>query len=341
MVNQARKSVPKDRWIIIAPGRGDRPFDFSKPEKEATTDCPFCEGNEDRTPPEVFAIRHKENPNGRGWKVRVFSNKYPALNEEEVPYVIEEDLVETMGGYGRHEVVVETPKHRTRLEELDPDEIKLVLMTYRARYRELISDPDIRYVSIFKNNGLRAGASLSHPHSQILATPFVPALQLTELNNTKDFYDQMGRCYYCNLIDSELSEGVRIVAENDRFLVLSPYAARFPFELHIIPKTHESNFSELTHDGAREFSNILKATLIGLKEELGEFPYNYSIHTAPGLADGENKFERSYHWHVEIMPRLTNPAGFEWGSGNYINTVAPEDAADRVRTKFPKELLRA
>ncbi|MFW6049138.1 MAG: galactose-1-phosphate uridylyltransferase [Candidatus Bipolaricaulota bacterium] len=334
---QIRKSIPKDRWAIIAPTRGDRPFDFSHDLEEEShpEDCPFCEGNEEETPPEVFAVRDEGKPNGTGWKVRVFPNKYPALDDEEAPYRIEGDLFETIGGFGSHEVLVESPDHEAHLEEIPPERIEMVLEGYLARYRSLISVPDIEYVSIFKNRGKRAGASLSHPHSQIMATPFVPELQTRELDNTRNFFAERGECFYCNLLESETSERTRIVLENEGFVVLSPYAASAPFELHIIPKTHRGNFEKITGDEKTILARTMKSTLTAMTNELGDFPYNYFIHTAPPPQDNGDHPEDYYHWHLEIIPRLTNPAGFEWAGGNFINVVQPEDAAGRIRHALP------
>ncbi len=334
---QIRKSIAKDRWTIIAPARGNRPFDFSHDLEDGVVreDCPFCEGNEEKTPPEVFAIREGGKPDGKGWKVRIFPNKYPALDDEEVPYRIEEDLFESIGGFGSHEVVVESPGHHTNLEDMAPEEIELVLDGYLARYRDLISDPEIKYVSIFKNRGKQAGASLTHPHSQIMATPFVPELQMRELDNTRNYFERMGECYYCNLLESELSAESRLVFENEDFAVLSPYAAISPFELHIIPKTHRCSFEEVSEEEKRTLAGTLKRTLTGMKNELGVFPYNYFIHTAPGPERAGNNTKSYYHWHLEIIPRLTNPAGFEWAGGNFINVVQPEEAAKRIRRALP------
>jgi len=333
---QIRKAVPKDTWTIIAPARGDRPFDFSKPEDDrvSSTDCPFCEGNESKTPPEVYAIRNNDNPNSPGWKVRVFPNKYPALDNGENASVIEDDLFKTMGGFGFHEILVETPLHDTTMADLTEPEVRLILQTYVNRYKDIISNPSIDYVNIFKNHGRRAGASLYHSHSQIMGTPFVPDLVKTEFTNTRSFFERTGECYYCRLIESELVSSKRVIAENKEFIILSPYAARVPFEIHIIPKTHRSKFVDVSEDEIQLLSKILKNTLLALKNELGNFPYNYSIHTAPDEGTSWRGTKHYYHWHVEITPRITNPAGFEWGSGNSINIVKPEEAAARIRQHY-------
>lgn len=333
---QIRKSVPKDKWAIIAPARGDRPFDFSEPNKDeiSSADCPFCEGNESKTPPEVYAIRNNDRPNSPGWKVRVFPNKYPALDDEENASVIEDDLFKTMGGFGFHEILVETPVHDTTMSDLTSSEIKLILQTYVKRYQELISKPSIDYVNIFKNYGRRAGASLYHPHSQIMGTPFIPDLLKTEFTNTRTFFERTGDCYYCRLIESELASSNRVIEENKEFIVLSPYAARFPFETHIIPKTHRSKFVDIPEDEIHFLSKTLKGTLQALTRELGDFPYNYSIHTAPDPSTDWSEVESYYHWHVEITPRITNPAGFEWGGGNSINIVKPEEAAVKIAVHY-------
>ncbi len=335
---EIRQDPPKDEWAIIAPVRGDRPFDFSaeaEEDRDGRENCPFCPGNEDKTPPEIYAVRGGENKDKSNWKVRVFPNKFPALDREGTTSMIEGDIFRSIGGFGFHEVIAETPEHDVNLEDLEKEKIELIIDTYLERQKELAAEPEINYVSIFRNKGKRAGASLAHPHSQILATTFVPRIPETEYGQTDSFNRQTGDCFYCRLVEAEQQEAERVILENTGFIAISPFWARTPFETHIIPKKHESDVSRVSRAGVSEFAEALKGTLTALRAELGNFPYNYSIHTAP-VAELERygHLKESYHWHLEIFPRLTTPAGFEWGSGNFINIVSPEDAAKRLRASL-------
>jgi len=195
---EIRKEITKDEWSIIAPTRSERPFDFTEDSRESRggkgSDCPFCPGNESNTPPEVYGVRKGDTSGESDWKVRVFPNKYPALDRNDTSAVIEGDLFESMGGFGYHEVIAETPKHDASLHELDVEEIKLVIETYTNRATKLAEEPEIEYVSIFRNQGKRAGASLSHPHSQVIATTFIPDLLKREYREANSFHDRKGRC---------------------------------------------------------------------------------------------------------------------------------------------------
>ncbi len=340
-MSEIRKEVTKDLWSIIAPARGARPFDFSEVseevDREKVEDCPFCPGNESKTPPEVYAIREGEETErgGPGWRIRVFPNKYPALDRDGTTSVIESDLFRTRGGFGFHEVIAETPSHHVNLAELEEEEIELVVRTYIDRSKALGEEEEIDYVSVFRNRGQRAGASLSHPHSQIMATSFVPSLLQREYEQAAGFFREKGNCLYCRMIEAERREKERLILDNDSFLVIAPFGSRFPYETHLLPKEHKPNFTASSKEEIAHLAGTLKRTLSALHEELGDFPYNYTIHTSPsGKLGDQEVLEGSYHWHLEVIPRLTQPAGFEWGSGNFINLVSPEDAAERLRQEL-------
>ncbi|MBS3736537.1 MAG: galactose-1-phosphate uridylyltransferase [Candidatus Bipolaricaulota bacterium] len=334
---EIRKEVTRDEWSIIAPTRSDRPFDFSREsgeiKNERVSDCPFCPGNESETPSETYAIRDGKEPKESDWKVRVFPNKYPALDREGTTSVIEGDLFESMGGFGYHEVIAETPRHNGSLTKLEVEEIELVIRTYLERAKALARDPEIEYVSIFRNQGKQAGASLSHPHSQLIATTFVPSLLRTEYREAEKFHNRKGECLYCQLMEAERTEEQRVVLENDDFVAFVPFGARFPYETHLYPVRHRSSFQEIEADEIRSIAETLKLTLSAMRKKFIDFfPYNFSIHTAPvGDTKTQKDLEKYYHWHLEIIPRLTTPAGFERGSGNFINIVSPEKAAGELR----------
>ena len=326
---ELRKDPVSGRWIIIATERSTRPSDFkSGPQPIKGGFCPFCEGNEDKTPPEIIAYREKGTlANEKGWRVRVVSNKFPALRIEGNLNKHGEGIYDTMNGIGAHEVIIESPKHIISLTELDNPQVEEVLWAYRDRLVDLKKDR--RFVSglIFKNVGVTAGASLEHSHSQLIVTPIVPISVKHEMDGCMEFYKYRGRCLLCDMVQQELSTGTRIVFESDNFLAFAPYASRFPFEIWILPKNHSSHFENLQKMEIEELAQVLRTVLLKLEVALEFPPYNYIIHTTP-FAFGEVEH---YHWHIEVIPRLTKIAGFEWGTGFYINTVTPESAAEFLR----------
>ncbi len=329
----------KSRWVIIAVERARRPGDFeiAKEERKLTA-CPFCYGNEDKTPPEIFAIRDPSTaPNTPGWKVRVVPNKFPALR-------IEGDLIregvgifDKMSGIGAHEVVIETPHHEVSLGDLTVEEIKNVLIAYRERLNDLRRDVRLRYILIFKNHKAVAGASLSHSHSQIIATPVTPSIIVSELRVAKEHFTRKERCIFCDIIKQELAIGSRIVFDNEDYIMWCPFASSFPFESWLFPKKHSYDFGLLSDEELNSLAKSLKELLLRIKLTLDDPPYNFVLHTCPSLHPRPGKpdywgtIEYDYHWHLELVPRLTKIAGFEWGTGFYINPTPPEIAAEYLR----------
>jgi len=335
---ELRKDPVVGRWVIIASERALRPSDFHKVSEEPSgseVKCPFCPGNEHTTPPEIYAIRDDgSQPNTPGWKVRVVPNKFPALR-------IEGDLgrrgigmYDMMSGIGAHEVIIETPNHYKKLCDLSVAELSLVLKTYRFRLSDLKKDPRFRYILIFKNQGEQAGASLHHSHSQIIATPVTPKRVKEELQGAREWFIMKERCVFCDIINQELDSGSRLVYENESFIAFAPFAARFPFECCIMPKKHSCDFDSITDEEIIQLADALGIVLRKLKVALNDPQYNYIIHTAPNRYQRRGYWttlEQDYHWHIEIIPRLTKVAGFEWGTGFYINPTPPEDAAKYLR----------
>ena len=333
---ELRKDLITGRWVIISTARGKRPTDFP-PDIKETRDksaCPFCPGNEALTPPEIHALRpsgtHKDSAN---WRVRVVPNKYPALGIDFPLIKKGVGLYDQMSGFGAHEVIIETPDHEKTLEDLSVEEIRNVITVSQDRIQDLHRDVRFRYVLLFKNEGSQAGATLSHPHSQLIATPITPKRVKEELAGAQGYYLQKERCVYCDMIAQEKELGVRIVYENESFITFCPFASRFPFEMCLLPKQHELNFHESrSHVG--DLAQCLKATMEKLDRVLNHPQYNYVFHTAPNLSARKGRWEtihEDYHWHLEIIPRLTKVAGFEWGTGFYINPTSPEDAAKYLR----------
>src|SRR5881628_3215130 len=315
-------------WVVFSAARSQRPGAFRNP-KDATPkeSCPFCEGHEAMTPPEILAYRDRGGPNGPGWSIRCVPNKFPAL--ERVGEVREhrDGPFLSVDGVGAHEIIVESPDHDGHLATLDDRQVERVLRAYRERYHDLAADRRIKYVQIFKNYRERAGASFSHPHAQVIAIPIVPLRVLEEAEGMRAHAEQReGECLYCEILRRELALGRRVVAENRAFVALEPFAARFPFETWILPKVHARAFETLSDTDGSAFATILKDVLGRMYRLLDDPSFNYYIHTAP-LRESEGTF----HWHLEITPHLTEIAGFERGTGFYINPVVPEDAASILK----------
>lgn len=343
-MSELRWDPLKLHWVIIATERGRRPRDFHVDEEaKGMTACPFCYGNEDRTPPEIFAIRPAGPPNSANWRVRVIPNKYPALRVEGEANSRGYGLYDVMNGIGAHEVIIETPDHNRSMADLTEHEISDVLKAYRARYLDLRKDFRLRYMVIFKNHGLRAGASLSHSHSQLIAVPLLPPVATTELKVARTYFSTKERCIFCDIIDFELKEGVRVVREFSNYVTLAPYASSSPFELRLFPKQHGHDFALLNDAQLSELAMAMKDMLLRVKNVLRDAPYNFILHTAPpphrrpGKPSHWNSLEYDYHWHIELVPRLTQMAGFEWGTGFFINPTSPEDAAQFLREAYVEE----
>lgn len=339
---ELRKDPISDRWVVISTERGRRPADF-KVEKDTSLDhgpkiCPFCEGNESKTPPEIIAYRKAGTAkNTPGWQVRVMPNKFPALIIEGEVNRTGIGLFDMMSGIGAHEVIVETPRHGETITDLEDFHVEKILWAYKERIKDLEKDKRFRYVLVFKNHGEAAGASLSHSHSQLIATPITPRYVKLELANSRDYFIEKERCIFCDLVRQELSFGERIVNENENFVTFAPFASRFPFEIWLLPRKHYYSFTEMNEEEMKNCAKMLKDILSRLKKTLHDPPYNYVVHTAPNIIPRAGRPEYwgtvqfDYHWHIEIIPRLTQMAGFEWGSGLYINPTAPEEAAKYLR----------
>lgn len=349
-MSELRKDPIVDRWVIIAAERGRRPHEFEPPPETTASgaSCPLCAGNERMTPAEIWAVRPPDTaPNGPGWEVRVVPNKFPALRIEGDVNRRGLGIFDLMDGVGAHEVVIERPEHDWHMAD-GPDEwIERVLHAYQVRLTDLYRDPRLRYCVIFRNHGPDAGASLSHPHSQIMAIPVVPGRIKSKLISAREYYQRKERCIFCDVIAQELALGDRVIMEYDRFVALAPFASRFPFEMTIYPKQHAHDYSALDAEGRMELASILRRCLAYLRPALGHPSYNFVLNVAPnpvprpGKLDYWTTLAYDYHWHLDILPRVTRIAGFEWGTGFYINPVAPEDAAAFVRDVIAEEARQA
>ena len=325
---ELRKDLITGRWVIISSGRWNRPTSYGKPIVQRTgTFCPFDEGNEKHTPPEILAYRNGGEANGPGWSLRVVPNKYPALQIEGDLMREGEGMFDKMNGIGAHEVVVESPDHTMTLSQIPLENLTNVFSAFRERVLDLKKDKRFRYIVIFKNQGEPAGATLEHSHSQIIALPIVPKLATEELNGAKAYSTYKDRCVYCDIIAQEKDEKRRLIAEDDDFIAISPFAPRFAFETWILPKRHSARFEDAEKPQLEAVSRMLQIILQKMDRALEVPPYNLVIHSSP-LYENTSDY---YHWHIELMPKLTKVAGFEWGTGFYINPTSPEEAAQYLR----------
>ena len=331
---ELRKDPVVGRWVIISTERARRPSDFApEPVRPRATSCVFCEGSEDKTPPEILAGRAPGSAaNGPAWSYRVVANKFPALRIEGDLEPEGEGLFDRMNGVGAHEVIIETPDHAASLASMPLDAVVEVLVAYRERMRDLKKDPRFEYVLVFKNYGEAAGASLEHPHSQLIATPIMPISLTEELEGAARYWQRKERCVWCDVVHQERRAGRRVIHEENGVIALAPFAPRFPFETWILPTRHRSSFEECEVDDLRALAAVLQEFLRRLAAVLHDPPFNFTLHSAPLRETGLEHF----HWHLEVIPKLTRVAGFEWGSGFFINPVPPEDAAKALRPEAPR-----
>ena len=327
---ELRKDPILGRWIIIAKERSKRPTDFVvESPKTRGGFCPLCPGNEKTTPDEVLVYGRPPGigPNGPDWKLRVVPNKYPALVIEGEIDKQGEGLYDRMNGIGAHEVVIESPNHEDRFAFLPHDQMILTFRAFRDRIRDLSRDERFSYVMVFKNYGKAAGASLEHSHSQLVALPILPRMLVTELEGSLSYYKYKDRCIFCDIIRQEIQQNIRLVCENDKFVTLAPFAPRTPFEMWIMPRKHQSSYVDQDEASLSALTEIFSESLRRLDACIPGVPYNFVLHTQPLRSQPLDH----YHWHFEIVPKLTSIAGFEWGTGFYINPMPPEDTCQYMR----------
>lgn len=338
-MSELRWDPLKNNWTIITQGRSRRPQDFIQQRSQIEmAACPFCYGNEAKTPPELYAHRPDgSKPNKPGWQVRVIPNKFPALRIEGELNNQAEGLYDRMNGIGAHEVIIEHPDHDRSLADLTTEEIAEVLKAYRTRMLDLRNDSRFRYLFVFKNYGVEAAATVPHSHSQLIAVPLIPPIIASELAACRKHFERKQRCLICDLLSQERSSKIRVVRDDGNFLVYAPFASSFPFELMVAPLEHGHDFTLLTDQQLFLLADTLRDTLRRLRAVLRDPPYSFILHSAPpmhlrwGRLDYWASLPADYHWHIEIAPKLTRVAGFEWGSGFQINPTPPEEAADFLR----------
>jgi len=331
---QLRQNPATKEWVILATERAKRPEEFRTTEDiepaMSKTDCPFCAGSEAQTPGELFAFRtYGTKPDSPGWRLRVVPNKYPALMPlGNINRLENEGFFRFMDGVGSHEVVIEGADHDKSMANMPQEQVEEIFLAYRERYVSLKKDPRYEMILIFKNHGREAGTSIRHPHSQIIASPITPNHIRHYIEEGMRYFDDNGKCVYCMSLEKEQTNG-RIVLETENFMAYVPFAARSPFEIWVVPKKHQSSYEQISDIDTKELGYVMRQILAKLYRGLKNPAYNYIILSAPC-----HELDLEYfHWHIEIIPRVAQVAGFEMGSGIYINTVIPEEAS-----KFLKEI---
>jgi len=324
-----RKDPVSGTWVIVSAERGDRPSAWiNEREEDGINKCPFCPGNEKQTPPEVYSLRRNESmPNSPGWSIRVVPNKFPALKNFGPIEYSDTNLFESFSGEGFHEVIIETPYHDKRLVDLEIENIRKIFQVYKERIVNLKKSKQVQYVLVFKNQGKSAGASIPHAHSQVIATPILPKQIEDEVSGMENYFEETKRCVLCDMMKEEFKNSSRLVTSNNDFCVLEPFASRFPFETWIVPLKHQPFFEDIKEDEIFNLSRIFTATLKKIDKILSKPAYNFVIHTSPLRL----KRKATFHWHIELIPKVTHVAGFERGAGFFINPVLPEKAAAMLK----------
>lgn len=327
-MSEFRQDIVNKNWVLIAESRAKRPTDFEElpatPPSLSEVDkkCIFCRGNEHLTTGEIARY-----PKSRDWLVRVVPNKYEAVGH--LLGRRREDFYASRPGIGDHEVVI-TPFHNKPLALQDTSLIDLTLRVYIDRIKDLARHDEVRYVHVIQNHGRQAGASVVHPHSQIFAIPFVPERVHDELTGTRSFFAVSGACVYCEMLLYEIRVGERVIVDSPDFLVIAPYASKMPFEIHILPKTHRAGFHDITISERKALAQVMKDVFWRLYDRMKNPAYNYYIHTSPFPKDERSPThddQKSYHWHIVVLPRVNVWAGFELGTEVYVNVMPPEKAA--------------
>lgn len=318
-MSELRRDILTGEWVIYATNRRDRPYDFEKKSVPHTnqSECLFCPGHEDMTPTAVYQDKEADN-----WSIRVFPNMYPAVSDEANP-IMQEEFYCNADGQGKHEVVVDTPAHEGKLHEFSAGHITKVLQVLQNRFHTFEQQENIRYIQVFKNSGPEAGASINHSHWQIVGIPVIPFTQECVFENSRQYYKTHQRCILCDMLQHEKEKKLRVIGENEGFLAFVPYAAKLSYEVYFVPKKHMTSFSALGPEDVKAFAEILKPVLKRTQDIMNGVSYNICFQDFKAKADSQPY----YHWYVRVLPRIGNPAGFEYGTGSYINPVLPEKAA--------------
>ncbi len=341
--------------VLISTARGNRPRQdketpLARDVREHVESCPFCRGNEHQTPPPVFQI-----PATPEWDIRIVENLYPILDDTLLTPGLTTGIQQAIEGYGHHEVIIDHSNHGITIHQMNEQHLALLFAVYRDRMHFLYNtDPRIRYILVFKNFGKAAGGSMGHTHSQLIAMPIVPHNVQDEVQCSQTFYQKNGTCIFCTLIDEAMflktttydrssekmqqnyETGKYVIERGKHFIAIKPFASRYEWEVHILPLKHQSNFLKITDEELDDLAWTLRRTMTRLKTVVGELQYNYFLHTVPHVKNSSD-FAQSFHWHLEICPRTNIPSGFEMGSGLFVNTINPEEAASKLRQALMHE----
>jgi len=334
MASEIRQDKTSGRWVIIAPTRGKRPSDFRRHKEGRESQpihdprCPFCAGNEQTLP---GIIMESSLPGQTGWQTRVVPNKYPALTPEADASRYRRGIYLAMPGYGRHEVIIESPLHNQDLATMSPAAVATVIETYHRRYVEVMKERNNLMAIVFRNHGIRAGTSLLHPHSQLMVTGIVPQWVRWRENEAQDYFDEWGRCVYCDILAFEARDRQRVILENTSFLAFVPFAAEVPFEVWLVPKRHQADFGRISDEEKKDLTSALRDILARLCRKLDNPDYNYMINTSTRHQTEQPQL----HWFLQLQPRLTTQAGFEIRTGMHINPSVPEEDAAYLNEASP------
>jgi len=335
--------------VLVATARSMRPKKEEPPaphdNRSHVETCPFCKGNESKTPAPIAQV-----PADGDWKLRIVENLYPVLGDDRENPHFAFGLQQTIDGYGRHEVIIDHSNHGIRMNEMEQEHLAMLFSTYQRRMDQLYhSDPRLSCVLVFKNFGPAAGASISHTHSQIIAMPVVPDNVQAEVRNSAEFHARSHRCIFCSLIDEaftfeatlydrasgevrrKITAGQFVIERSGRFVAIKPFASRYEWEVHILPLAHQSDFLDASAEDIADLAGLVKRTMERLNQAIGGAQYNFFLHSLPHGREYSSQ-AGSYHWHLEVCPRTSIPTGFELGSGLFVNTICPEEAAERLRS---------
>jgi UDPglucose--hexose-1-phosphate uridylyltransferase len=344
-MSELRKDPVVSRWVIVASDRGVRPNPWATEGPSQADEvalpggCPFCESNERMTPHEVMSLRDEGEPDQPGWYVRVVPHKFPVLRAEGQPEPLGDGLRVRMDGIGAHEIVIEHPRHDTDLAFMRPEQIMRVFAACIARMRDLRRDPRFEHIAVFRNHRREAGATLDHPHSQIVAFPLVPHGVAEQLQGSHAYFAAHARCVFCDITADEVRQRQRVVMETDHFVIICPYASPVPYGTQILPRRHCADLDGMGVEEQADLARAMQRLLIAYRAALSNPPYNLVYHTAPVQAPADAPYgqhlQSHYHWHAEIAPRLTGVTGAEWGTGFPVNPVSPEEAAVELARNLP------
>ncbi|MFB6344318.1 MAG: DUF4931 domain-containing protein [bacterium] len=334
---QLRKQLLSDSWVVIAEERKNRPFDFdySVSPNPSVEGCPFEPGNEEMTPPETDRISAPDS-HRYDWLVRSVPNKFPAFRTDDEHALREDGLYSSRGAYGHHEVIIENPQHDLMMDQFSSDHMKHVLRMYQHRIEDLSNRESIEFVQIFRNSGKQAGASLSHPHSQLAAFPFVPTGIRSKLEYSRTYYDSNDTCPVCKMLESEQGSGERIVSTTEQFTALCPYASEYPYEIWVIPNDHQAHFERIKPEECAELAELLPTVVGRLSRVLAEPAFNVVLQSSPVENEKDSSFDptvvsKCFHWVLKFIPRIKRTGGFELSTNIRINNIPPEYAAEELR----------